>query len=755
MRRDSERSNSVPEVHAGLAGERTMLMHSAIRSSLQRAHTLHQQGALAEAQQLYKGVLAIEPNNTDALFLFAAACDQSGDAAQAEKLYAQGLRFERRVAWAFAGYGAVLVKLERYEAALAPIDEALRLDARHAPAHVAYGNAMLGLKHYAQAQQAYERALTLVPTLAEAWSNRGNALRALDRPADALISYDRALQQAPHNYATHTNRGHALRDLGRYEDALRSYRLALVVRPRVAALLSLCGMMSLMLGRGAAALVSYNEGLEITPDDVEMLYHSCVALDMLHLHDELLTRSERILGLEPGHAGAWLGKANALQALQRYDEAADAYAQALKLEPDLHTALRNQGFALRTLERHEEALQMYDNALARLGPNAQLLFGRANTLRQLGHYDDALAGYEASVAIEPTDAEGWSLRGGALQQLRRFDEALQSYRRMQELEPAKGLGFLEEAYCQLLTGNFAEGWLNYEYRWVNADTARSHRHKDRPFWSGDESIAGKTVLLHAEQGYGDTLQFCRYASLVEARGASVVLEVPTPLKPLLASLRGGHKLLSTDEPLPPFDLQCPLMSLPLAFGTDLHSIPVPVPYLFADAARVSDWRQRLHARAPSGRLKVGLTWSGNVGHNNDQNRSLSFAALAPLFALDATFVSLQQQVRERDTAALAQSSVIHFGAELRDFADTAALIENLDLVISVDTSVVHAAGALGKAVWVLLPRIPDWRWLLERNDSPWYPTAQLFRQDKPGDWPDVVERVAHELSRRIAANRHG
>jgi tetratricopeptide (TPR) repeat protein len=752
MKRDSQRSNSAPDVHAGIVGERSSMMHAAIRGSLQRARTLHEQGALAEAQQLYRGVLAIEPNNTDALLLLAVACDQSGDTTQAEKLFAHALQFERRFAWAFANHGAVLAKQERFEVALVPINEALRLDARCAPAHLAHGNAMLGLKRYAEALQAYERALTISSALPEAWSNRGNALRALDRPADALISFDRALEMAPHNFATHTNRGHALRDLGRYEDALRSYRLALVIRPRVAALLSMCGTMSLLLGRGAEALTSYNEAIEIEPDDVEVLYNSCVALDELHLHEELLTRSERILTLSPEHAGAWFGKANALQALQRHDEAADAYTQALKHEPDLHAALGNQGVALRTLERYDEALQIYDNALARLGPNAQLLVSRGHTLRQLGRYEEALASYEASVAIEPKDPGGWVLQGGALQQLLRFDDALQSYRRAQELEPAQRQGRLEESYCQLLIGNFADGWRQYEYRWADPDTARSHRHMERPAWLGSESVAGKTVLLHAEQGYGDTFQFCRYASLVEARGASVVLEVPAALKPLLASLRGGHALFASGEALPAFDLQCPLMSLPLAFETNSQSIPAPVPYLFADAERANVWRQRLQTRAPSGRLKVGIAWSGNSTHNNDLNRSIRFSAFAPLLALGATFVSLHQQVRERDTAALAQSSVVHFGAELRDFADTAALIENLDLVISVDTSVVHLAGALGKPVWVLLPRVPDWRWLLERDDSPWYPTARLFRQDKPGDWPDVIDRVAHALAQRIDAN---
>ncbi|CAB3772448.1 tetratricopeptide repeat protein [Paraburkholderia humisilvae] len=752
MRRDSERGNGTADIHAGIAGERAVMLNSAIQASLQRARDLHERGALAEAQQLYRGVLTMEPNNATAQLLLGLLCDQTGDPAEAEKLLARGLQFERRCAWAFAAHGMVLAKLARYEAALVPIDEALRLDPNHAPAHVGHGNALLGLERYAQAQAAYERALTIAPKYAEAWSNRGNALRALGRPADALISFDRALQTAPHGFAVHTNRGHALRDLGRHEDALRSYQLALVVRPRVAGILSQCGSMLLMLGRDAEALASYDEALEIEPDDLDVLYNSCVALDLLHRHDELLTRCEQVLSRAPEHAAAWFGKANALHGLRREAEAAVAYGHALVLDPDLHTALSNQGVALRMLERYAEALENYDNALARVGAHAQLLVSRAHTLQQLGRFDDALASYEAAVAVEPTDADGWALRGRALQQLLRFDEAVECFHRVQELEPAKAGAHQEEAYCQLTIGNFAVGWRKYEYRWADPDAARSHRHPNRTLWLGKEPLAGKTVLLHSEQGYGDTLQLCRYASLVEARGASVVLEVPAPLKELLSSLRGGYRLVAIGEPLPDFELQTPLLSLPLAFNTDLQSIPAQVPYLYANAARIHTWGERLRARAPSGRLRVGLGWSGNSRHANDLNRSIKLSALAPLYALGATFISLHQEVRERDTAALAQSGLIHFGAELENFADTAALIANLDLVISVDTSVVHLAGALGKPVWVLLPSVPDWRWMLSRDDSPWYPTARLFRQGKPGDWPDVIERVARALAQRIAQN---
>lgn len=754
-KRHDERGRGARMTQSGadLTGGHAAVMGAALRGSLQKARALLERGELAPAQRLYRGVLAIDPENAEALLLLGAACDRCGDSVEAERLMARALRTERRYAWAFANYGLVLVKLGRHEAALAPLREALRLDGRHAPAHVSLGNALLELERHADAQKAYEQALAIAPALAEAWSNRGNALRALGRPADALISFDRALAISRNDFATHTNRGHALRDLGRYDEALRSYRLAQVIRPRVPELLAQCGAMLLALGNDAQALVFFDQALDAKPDDVDILYKTAVALDLLHRHEDLLARCDRILSLAPDHAGAWLGRANALNGMRRHAEAADAYARALAHDPDLLAALGNQGVALRMLERYADALSRYDGALEQIGANAQLLMSRGHTLQQLGRYDDALAGFAAAAAVEPADAGGWALRGAALQQLWRFDEAIDCYRRMQSLEPTKAAGHHEEAYCRLLIGDFAEGWKKYESRWVDAVAARSRRHADRPFWSGREPVAGKTILLHSEQGYGDTLQFCRYAARVEACGANVVLEVPPALKDLLSSLQGVRQLVAMGEPLPPFDLQCPLLSVPLALGTELETIPADPRYLHADLARVRDWQRRLEDCAPPGQIKVGLAWSGNPAHNNDVNRSIALAALAPLYGQRATFVSLHQQVRARDAATLAESGMLHFGAELRDFADTAALIACLDLVISVDTSVVHLAGALGKPVWVLLPRVPDWRWLLKREDSPWYPTARLFRQEKPGDWPTVIERVGQTLARHIDERR--
>jgi tetratricopeptide (TPR) repeat protein len=728
-------------------------MSSAIGDTLRRARELLNQREIIGAQRLYRGVLSIAPDNVEALHLLGVAYLQAGDARQAEPLIVRSLQLGLRQAWNLTNHGAVLVALGRHQDALGVLDRALRLDAKHFPALTARGNALLGLGRYLDAQAAYEQALGIAPGLIEAWLNRGKVLRALNRPADALISFDRALQIEPNGVEAYTQRGHALRDLGRLDGALRCYRLALVIRPKAPDLLSLCGVLLTELGREAEALGCLDEALALRPDDDEILYQSCVALDLLRRYEELLIRSDRLLRSDSNHSTAWLARGNALLGLHRHAEAVKAYDNALIHAPGLTDALRNKAAALRLLGRYADALDNYDRALVATGQNAELLYSRAVALQQLGRYDDALACYAAVVAMPAETAQNFYTRGVVLQQLRREEEALECYRQASTTDPNLSAARLSEAFCRLSMGDFAQGWGQHESRWLVNEIRMRRRHADRPFWLGAEPVVGKTILLHAEQGYGDTLQFCRYASLVEARGATVVLEVPAALKTLLGSLRGVSRIVSEGDPTPAFDLQCPLMSLPLAFGTNLDTIPATTPYLRTDPALRRAWRQRLDEIDRGGRLRVGLTWSGNPRHNNDESRSIPLAGLAPLYGLDATFVSLQPAVRERDVAALTQSGIIDFGSELIDFADSAALVDVLDLVISVDTSVVHLAGALGRPFWVLLPHVPDWRWLLDRADSPWYAGACLFRQGKPGDWLALIGQVTQALTEWIAEQR--
>ena len=299
---------------------------------------------------------------------------------------------------------------------------------------------------------------------------------------------------------------------------------------------------------------------------------------------------------------------------------------------------------------------------------------------------------------------------------------------------------------QLSLGQFRDGWTNYEARWEK-EMAHQRRGFTQPLWLGAESLAGRTILLHAEQGLGDTLQFVRYAPMIARRGARVLLEVPPTLLSLLSD--GVAAIFRQGEQLPPFDFHCPLMSLPLAFGTEISSIPAEIPYLRIPADRVSKWHKRLGARRA---FRVGIAWAGSAIHKNNSNRSISLERFARLLSTQGVeFVSIQKELSGADAAILAERNVLHVGDELGDFADTAAVISQLDLVLSADTSVAHLAGAIGKPVWILLPLAPDFRWLLSREDSPWYPSARLFRQPRLGDWDSVLERVRWELASFVEA----
>jgi len=736
-------------------------VQAAVGQALSRARTLLDKNDLGEARQLYEGVLTIAPDNVEALHLLGLVYLRTGDAARAEPLIGRSIEAGWRQPWNLVNHGAALTGVGRHDEALAVVQEALCVDLGHASAfaaaHAVRGDILLALARFDEAMASYDVALRQAPGIGNAWRGRGVALLRLKRPADALISLEYALRIDPNDALAHTGRAHALRALNRYEDALRGYQLAMVVLGRTPELLLATGRVLTDLGRAAEGLARLDEGLALAPDDEALLYASCVALDMLHERDELLRRSDRLLARYPDNVAAWIGRGNALIGLARHAEAAQAYGEALQRQPEQVDALRNRAAALRAMGELTAALGHFDRALAVTGADPTLLYNRAITLQLLGRYDEALADHRAAAAAPAAAPEQLYARGAALQQTGAHEAALDDYERALRHDPKHGVAQRSQAYCRLLLGDFDTGWKQHESRWLVSDAALSRRYADRPLWLGAESIAGKTLLLYAEQGYGDTLQFCRYASLAHARGTTVLLDVPAALATLVRSVPGVDRVLPDAEPLSGFDFRCPLLSLPLAFGTTLETVPAEVPYLSVDPTLRGQWACRVDSRvdvlAVPGRLRVGLAWSGNPRHSNDENRSLPFAMLAPLFASPlasaVAFVSLQPQVRERDVAALAASSVIRFDEALSDFAQTAALIEALDLVITVDTSVAHLAGALGKTVWILLPTVPDWRWLVGRQDSPWYPTARLFRQPRPGDWPAVIAGVRDALRHAV------
>jgi tetratricopeptide (TPR) repeat protein len=455
-----------------------------------------------------------------------------------------------------------------------------------------------------------------------------------------------------------------------------------------------------------------------------------------------LATCDRAISLRPRAPVALNNRGLALQELGRVEEALASYDCAIGIQPDYAAALDNRGNALRRLRRFEEALSSYDRAIKLQPDYADALYNRGVTLHELGRFDDALASYDRAISLRTDHAAALNNRGNTLLELGRFDEALASYDRAITLRHDYAQAHLNRAFCWLLNGDFERGWKEYEWRLKKETTKSSRCRYAGPLWDGEGELGGRTILLHAEQGFGDTIQFCRYLPLVAERGARVVLEVEEPLRELLSSLTGVTEVVAAGSVLPDFDVHCALPSLPLAFATNIMTIPSRVPYIKISPQRVADWNERLGSKH---RLRIGLAWSGRP---QPANRSVPLGLLLPLLDCDATFVSLQKQVGREDAAILSKrSEIIHFGDALKNFSDTAAVIANLDLVISIDTSVAHLAGALAKPVWVLLPFTPDWRWLLRRNDSPWYPTARLFRQNEQHTWDSVVERVHTALGR--------
>ncbi len=457
-------------------------------------------------------------------------------------------------------------------------------------------------------------------------------------------------------------------------------------------------------------------------------------------HEAALASYDRALALQPRNADVLSNRGNSLLAAGRAEEALASYDRALAARPDFVAALSNRGSALERLGRLDEAVASYDAALKLQPDFADALYNRGNALKALRHYEEALASYERLLALRPRHADALNNRGQVLKELQRYDEALKSYDAAIALQPDHAMAHCNAAAVRLLTGDFPRGWAHYEWRWQKPSVRR--RDFAQPLWRG-EDIAGKTILLHAEQGLGDTIQFCRYVPLVAARGAQVIFEVQPALRGLMADFAAGTQVVEKGGPLPAFDVHCPLLSLPLAFGTELATVPAQPSYLRAPQRQAAAWQARL---AGLSRPRVGLVWSGNARHERDRERSIPLRALLPLLDTGASFVCLQKEVRAEDAEVLrARDDIVDAGNELTDFSDTAGLVDQLDLVISVDTSVAHLAGALGKPVWIPVTHVPDFRWLLGRDDSPWYPSARLFRQDASGAWDSVIARIASRL----------
>ena len=568
--------------------------------------------------------------------------------------------------------------------------------------------------------------------------------------AEALVCCDQMLAADPnHAGALHLKSLLSLQ-AGQFDQAIEWITRAIRLDPRPEYLLCL-GTTLLRQGRCDDALKAFDKAIQLKPDDAELwTYLGGVLVDLERLAEALLSY-QQALKLNPRQSKAAERCAFVLHRLGQFEEAIRYCDLCNELQPDHAPALQIRALSLRALKRNEESLADNRRCYALDPANVETCSNLGDSLQSLGRYEEAVEWYDRALALRPDFIAACTSKIVALLQTQRFDEAAAIYHRIKELDPDNAQAEWVLSFIQLLTENFEAGWAGRE-TWRKIKSPNDYPKFPQPIWLGEEPIEGKTILICADEGLGDTIQFARYVPMLAQRGARVILLVQDAVHPLLSALPGISQCLpmSAGGKLPSFDMHCPICSLPLAFRTRLDTIPSAIPYLPTPAAdRVQGWEDRL---GPRDRPRVGLVWSGNPNQGNDLNRSMPLRTLARILDADATFISLQKDPRPDDKAALLElGSIVDLTEHLTDFVETAALVNCLDLVITVDTSVAHLAGALGRTTWVPLAYTPDYRWLLDRDDSPWYPTMRLFRQNETRDYGIVLDRLRSELAALISA----
>jgi tetratricopeptide (TPR) repeat protein len=647
-------------------------------------------------------------------FETALARHRAGDLAGAEIGYRRILAADPSRADARHSLGLIYFQRGQFQDAVAELSEAVELSPGSAAAHNHLGAAMVQMGELAAAVTELRKATELDPGSAEAHFNLGCALRAQHDPAAALASFQRAVELGPDFAPAWFNLGNELRQQKRLDDAMAAFRRVLAIQPGHEK-----ATRSLALTLAETAEVLKDQGQLETAHT-----HLSEAIQLRPELPELRVRSGLIL-----------------QALDQPVKAEAAYREALQLRPEFPEALGNLAGALSAQRRHEEAVEACDTALRLRQEFPEVMVNRANALWALGRQTEAMTDYQRAVVTRPDFVDGQYNLGKALAELNRIPEAMRHFEEALRLDPNHVGTHFARALEWLRAGDFERGWAEYEWRWQLRQFGKLDRLDQ--LWDGVRSISGKTFLVRCEQGLGDFIHFIRYAPELKRLGATVVVECPRPLLPIMRSLGGVDRLLPRGDHPGEFDWYAPLFSLPRLLKTTLQTVPARVPYLSPTPELIEKWRARL---APLTGYRIGVAWEGNPDYPRNQERSFPLSALEPIRTLPGVhLISLLPGKGGGEIHVLGDDLDTEAGA----FMDTAAVIRCLDLVIGCDSALAHLAGALGAPTWLALDTVPDWRWMSDREDSPWYPAHRIFRQAKAGDWTPVFSRMHDLLSSQM------
>jgi len=654
---------------------------------------------------------------------------------------------------ALVGISLVALASGQSEAAVKMAKAAVAAAPEMVPAWVALGQAFKAAGLIEDARHVYAHTICMDGGNELARIALGELMLATGRPNDAIREFDQTLRSQPALIPALMGLGHALAMLGRFEEALDRYQRALAIRPKLSEGEFAAGYVLMRMGRLKEAENRYRRALVLRPDFAAVWVNlgSLLREQGRDIFAEAALR--RAVELRPDLVSGWINLA-VLERERRRPAAAEAHLRkAFSLNPEqVQTLVAWCQF--RAAEGDAAgAWQWLRWALARDPENAEAVNMHGILSHNEGHFAEAVEIFVRAEALGSPAAA--SNRGNSLLDMGCMDEALQAHERAVERDPTHSGAQYNLALTRLRLGDWERGWPGYEARWRFREVHRSPRAFRQPRWHG-EPLDGRRILLHSEQGLGDTIQFCRYATLVAARGGVAVLQVQEATERLLASLPAVRAGLAEStrlgDKLPEFDIECPLMSLPAVFGTTVETVPWPGAYLGAAPELAFEKRMQTPCVRPDRfqPLRVGLCWAGNPRYRADHRRSMELKTLLPLLRVPGiTWISLQKGPAAKQLAALPGDVFVWDGSsQERDLAEAAAMISTLDLVVTSDTCIAHLAGAMGKPVWILLPFLADWRWMQETETTPWYPTARLVRQREPGDWAGVVERVVSELSQQ-------